>query len=486
MNRKDRLLWAPAAVLAGACLSSCAVGPNFSTPQVDTPATYKSATQPSSQPASRPASQPRLGRNWWRLFGDPKLNELAEASLQANQDIQAAMARLAQARAGSDVVRSQFFPSINFNPSVIRSRPPAGNARAPLPLNTNYLLPFDLSYEIDIWGRVRRSYEAAQAQVQASADDLAVIQQTVLADVAVNYFSLRSLDAQAKILADNVVLYRKQVSLTQAQLKAGMVGQVDVAQALTLLDSTITLEIEVRRQRADVEHALAVLVGRTPAELSLPNKPMDLEPPVIPPGLPSDLLRRRPDVAEAEQGLAAASAQIGVATANFFPVVTLTGLAGFESMDVEHMFDWQRRIWSVGPTVSAPIFEGGRLTASLRQAKARYEELLAIYRTTVLTAFREVEDSLTDIHFHANGGESQARAVASAREAVRLSLIQYHKGLTNYLLVVDTERTLLTNELSAVQILNQRLAATVLLIKALGGGWDPKAPTTQPTTQPTP
>jgi outer membrane protein, multidrug efflux system len=468
MNKKDCFWLLAASALVAAGASSCAMGPDYHRPPMDVPRAYESAT-------SQPSAESRLGTDWWRLFGDPRLDELEEAALQANQDLKASIARVTEARAAADVVKSQFFPTLTFNPSAIRSRLPGTGVT-----NTTYLLPLDLSYELDIWGRVRRSYEAAQAQYHASAADFGVVLQTVLADVAVDYFTLRMFDAEAQILATNVRLYREQVSLLQTQFKAGMVSQTDVVQAQTLLNSTLTQEIEFRRQRTDLEHALATLIGCAPSELSIEVKPLDLTPPVIPPGLPAELLTRRPDVAQAEDNLAAACALIGVAQANFLPVVSLTGSAGFESLDIHHVVDWKNRLWSAGPTVSTPIFEGGRLVAGLQLTKARFEELQATYRGTVLAAFRDVEITLTDIHLGAEEAEAQARAVASASEYLRLSLVQYQRGLVNYLLVVDAERTLLTNELSAAQILNQRMLATVLLIKALGGGWDPHSATTQP------
>ena len=461
-------------------LASCALGPNYQRPSLDVPGAYKSA-------ASQPSATSRLGLDWWRLFGDKTLTELEESALQANQNLQAAMARVAEARASSAAVRSQFFPTITFDPSVTRSSVPAnGNSKRP-PAQTSYQIPFDLGYEIDIWGRVRRSFEASEATVKASEEDAQVVRLTLLADVAVDYFTLRSLDAQDQIFTRNVELYHRQIDLTQTQFKTGMTDKTALYQAQVQLDSTLTLQTDLRRQRADLEHALAILTGRPPSELSLAIKPLDLPPPVIPPGLPADLLRRRPDVAEAEQNLRAANAQIGVAVTNFFPVVKLSGAAGYESSDIvslRQVFDWQNRFWSLGPSVSMPIFEGGLLIANLELAKAKYQELQATYRGTVLTAFQNVEDALTDMHMQADEARSQANAVANSREYLALAIVQYQKGIMNYLQVIDAERTLLTNEILAAQILNQRLAATVAMIKALGGGWDAEAPKHSRASQP--
>jgi multidrug efflux system outer membrane protein len=444
--------------------ASCMVGPDYRRPAQHMPAAYRSPTTRAA------ATQPALTADWWRLFGDPKLNELEDAALRANTDLRAAMARVMQARAAARITASQFYPTITLDPSVVRSR------SAPHTTSNLVQIPFDLSYEIDVWGRVRRAYQASVAQARASENDYQVVRLTLAADVAQDYLTLRSLDAQDQILVKSVESFRKQVSLTQTLFRAGLAAQTDVLQAQTQLDSTLTQEIEVRRQRADLEHALAILLGRPPTDLALAAASLDLSIPAIPAGLPADLLRRRPDVAEAEQNLVAASAQIGVATAQFYPTISLIGAAGFESLDLKHSLDWKNRVWSIGPSVSVPIFEGGQLKAGLAQAKARYDELTATYRGTVLGAIRDVEDSLTDLHHFSDEATAQQQAVQSSRESLRLSQVQYERGLIAYLQVIDAERTLLANELSASQILNQRMVSTVLLIKALGGGWEVTQP----------
>ena len=375
---------------------------------------------------------------------------------------------------------------VSLDPSLIRARTSQGMLAGSSTFNTA-TVPLDLTYEIDVWGQVSRSVEAAQAQTRSTIDALEVVRQTLLADVAVDYFTIRSFDDQDRIFARNVELFRQQLDLAQTQFKAGLAAQTDVLQAQTQLEATLAQEADVRRQRADLEHALALLLGRAPAQFTLPVRPLDLAPPRVPAGLPADLLRRRPDVAGPEEDLAAASAQIGVARSNFFPVFMLTGAAGFETVDVQHTFEWQNRIWSLGPSVTVPIFEGGRLRANLVQAQGRYEELEADYRTAVLGAFRDVEDALTNLHLYYDEAQAQARAVDSARTYLSLTQLQYKQGLVNYLQVLDADRTVLTNELAAAQILSQRLGSTVLLIKALGGGWEnpgANAPTTAPATTP--
>lgn len=462
-----------------ALIASCTVGPNYQRPAMGVPATFKSATTGES-------AVPALAADWWHLFNDPTLTHLEEDAIRANTDLQAAMARVAQARAGVRVTQSQFYPVVTLDPSGDRTRTPGGRVSSNGTLgnassskghtSNNFRVPFDVSYEVDIWGRIRRLNEASLAQVRASEDDYQVVLQTLEADVAQDYFTIRSLDAQAAILAKNAESFRQQVSLTQTQQKAGLVGPIDVLQAQTQLNTTIAQEVETRRQRTDLEHALAILLGRPPSEVAVANQPLDLLPPLIPAGLPADLLRRRPDVALAEENLVTANAQIGVATALFYPTVRLTGDAGFQSIDLQHSLDWENRIWSIGPSISFPLFNGGQLDANLAQTEARYEELAATYRGSVLGAFRDVEDSLTDLHLRADAAQAQDEAVKAAREYLRLAQVQYKGGLMPYLQVIDAERTLLTAELSAAQILNQRLISSVLLIKSLGGGWDMRAP----------
>lgn len=495
---RQRLLSPLAVALVGGLLClvvpSCTVGPNYQRPDQAMPTTFRS---PTTQAAAGV-----LGRDWWRLFGDPTLDQLIEDARQANTNVQAAMARVAQARAAARVTRSEFFPVITFQPSISRARTPStgnpafattgtdtgggggsggSNSSAQRGAGgrtvTNVRLPFDLTYEVDIWGRVRRSYEASVAQARASVYDFEVVLQTLEADVAQNYFNIRFIDLQARIVAQTVESYRRQLDLTNKQFRAGLVGQTDMAQAESQLNSTLTQEVELRRQRLDAEHAIAVLLGRPPSEITVLVMPLDLEPPGVPQVLPAELLRRRPDVAEAEQNLVAANANVGVAIADFYPTLTLNAAAGFQSANLQSALNWEQRAWSIGPSLTAPIFEGGRLHASLEQARARYDELVATYRGTVLGALRDVEDSLTDLRLRAEAARVQELAVRSSREYLRLAQLQYQQGLVSYLTVIDAERTLLNNELSAAQILNQRLVSTVLLIKSMGGGWEAPAQT---------
>jgi multidrug efflux system outer membrane protein len=448
-------------------LSGCLVGPDYKRPDVDVPANYKSAGE-------KDVEQRPLAPDWWTVFDESELDGLEKAAIDANHDLRAAAARVVEARAAARAVEGQLYPSLAFNPSITRARI-SGNSS----LNSNgqgttlttATLPLDLSYEVDVWGKVRRSIESADATAQASADDFGVVLITLTSDVATNYFTLRSLDAQEEILQRSIELFRQQVEMTTTQRNAGIVGETDLLQAQTQLDSTVAQETDIRRQRKDTEYALAILVGKPPAEFAVPPRKLELDPPVVPAGLPADILRQRPDVAEAEQNLVAANASIGVAKAQYYPDLNLSAAAGLLSIDLQHVFDWQSRFWSLGASLAAPIYEGGKLDAQYAQAKAHWDELAATFQSTVLKAIADVETAMTDIHMRAEASSSQKRAVVSAREYLRLTQLQYRQGLISYLQVIDAERTLLTNELSEAQILNQRFSSTVLLMKALGGGW---------------
>ncbi len=454
-------------------LASCTLGENYSRPPLDVPAAFKSAA--TTQPAEEAT---HLITNWWLLFGDSDLTTLEDAALQNNPDLQAAVARVAEARAAAAQVKSRYYPQVSFDPSVTATFSARGKFASPTQI------PLDLGYEVDIWGQVARSLESADAATRASADQFAVVMQTLESDVAMDYMNLRSLENQDDIFTENVKLTEEQLDLANQKLKAGLVGKIDIAQAQTQLDELYAQQIDIRRQRADAEHALAILTGKPPAEFSLATKPAHIVVPDIPPGLPSDLLRHRPDVAAAEENLIGANADVGVAITNFYPTLTLTGLAGFESVDVQHALDWQNAILSIGPSISLPIFEGGKLSAALAQARARYQELLATYRSTLLTAFSDVEISLTDVHKRTEALDAQHRAVVSARESLRLSQLEYDQGLIAYFQLLDADETLLADLLTEAQLLNDRLDSTVLLIKALGGGWNPDAPTSRPAPTP--
>lgn len=446
-------------------LAACAVGPDYVRPETPVSPAFRALTGPYK-------GSPALGAHWWSIFGDAELDALEAAALKANDSVRAASARVGQARALSDAAAAGFWPSLSLDPSAQRSRTSA-TAGSASRTQTTYAVPLELSYELDVWGRVRRLSESADASVRLSAAEFAVVLQTVQANVALNYFNLRGLDTQAAMLAKSLELYRQQVELVGKQVKAGLVPQTDLLQARTQVDATTGQLNEVRRQRVNVEHALAVLTGRAPSELAIPAKTLATVVPVVPAGLPSELLGRRPDVAAAEHRLIAANAGIGQAKADYYPRLTLTGSAGFSTIDASKAVDWQSRVWSAGPSLHLPLFQGGKLDASLEGAKQRYEEALADYRAAVLNAFRETEDILNDLGNRVVTAESQARMVASARETARLVEMQYRSGLTPYYQLMDAQRTLLAAELAAAQLQNLRLNSTVALVKAIGGGWDP-------------
>lgn len=472
-----------------AVVTGCAVGPDYHRPAMSIPDSFASAT-------SGDAATPLLTDSWWTLFADSQLTALEEEASLANTDLRVAIARVDQARAMANSARSFLFPSLIFNPAITRSRTavrssgggssvvtgddpsginqgsPGGTATRPSGIeSTRVRLPFDLSYELDIWGRVRRQYESADAKAEAAAADAEFVRTTIHAEVAVDYFGAGFFLIQEKILDETVQSYKTQLDLVKKQVRAGLVGQTDFFQAEALLHATSSQLFEAKRQKEDLLHALAVLVGKTPTQLTTELQPPHVSPPVVPAGLPADVLRRRPDVAEAEQNLISANADVGQAIASFLPSIQLTGSAGFEAFSTSHLLDAGNKVWSLGAAGSLPLFEGGKLIAALDEARARYREELAAYEGKVLTAIKEVEDALTDLHYRSRETEAQEAAVSSSQSYTRLATLQYQQGLTSYLQVIDAERTLLSNEIALAQIQSQRFASTVLLIKALGGGW---------------
>jgi multidrug efflux system outer membrane protein len=458
--------------MAGATLSGCLLGPDYQRPALDVPSGYR------EEAAAGSAAQP-LDSEWWKLFGDPALTGLEEQARAANQDLQLAIARVAEARATARISESDFFPVLTMDPSYTRARLSAnrplstsGSSAGKAAHTTDIIVPFDLSYEIDLWGRVRRSFESATAAARASENDYGVVALTLAADVAANYFAIRSLDAQEATLRDSVGIFADQLRLVESRYRAGIVSELDVAQARTQLATTVSQRADVQRLRAESEHALAVLCGRPASEFSIPEQPLDLGPPEIPAGLPSQLLERRPDVAEAEQNLVAANAEVGVAKTLFCPQVRLTGAAGLESASFGDLLEAESRIWALRPSISVPIFEGGRLRANLAGAKARHDQAVAVYRQTVLGAFRDVEDALVGVRLRAAQGDAVAEAVAAAARAVFIARSQYDHGITDYLQVIIAEGTHLDLELQSAQIQQQRLLTAVLLVKAIGGGWE--------------
>jgi multidrug efflux system outer membrane protein len=461
---------ARATLCAVSLLLGCSVGPDYVRPKVAQPASYKS-------PAPQ-AEQAALPRAWWRLYRDPGLDRLIAMASASNQSLKQAIARVDEARALARVAGADFYPSVVLHPSVTAARTSGnrpsitGGSSPPSVTSGDWLVPVDLSYEVDIWGRVRREVQAAKAQAAASVDDAAVIQLGVQTDVAQFYYTVRLLDAELAILAQTIVAYEQQVQLLSVQLRTGLVGPSALNQAQAQLSSTLAQQQETYRLRANTEHALAVLCGRPAPMFGLAADPaQQAAPPAIPPGLPASVLRRRPDIARAEHNLIATNAFVGVATADMLPQLTLSGRAGVESESISSLFDWKSRMASVVAGLTAPLFEGGRLKAKLDAARARKAQAVAAYVNQVLIAYSDVEDALNDLHTFAAQAHNLDDAVRASAEYLRLAEVQYKNGLVDYLTVVDAERTLLSNQLAFVQATNSHMNASIHLVKALGGGW---------------
>jgi multidrug efflux system outer membrane protein len=471
-------------VMVLAVVAGCKVGPDYQRPEATTiPSAYAGATNvvATDTTNSWKVGEPRAGvprGNWWEVFGDSDLNELEQQSLTSNQQLKVAVARLAEAHAQMNITRAGLFPNISGSASYTRQRvsPNApstltGRAEGTSPTFNDFNVPLTAGYEVDLWGRVRRSVESSRAQFQASADDLETVKLMIQAEVAVDYFSLRALDAQKAVLTSSVDVFSRSLQLTRNLRAGGAVSDLDVAQAQTVLKTTQAQLPSVALQRTQFEHALASLVGQPASTFRVSERPLSTAPPLIPSGVPSELLERRPDVAAAERRMAAGNASIGVAKAAFFPTVMLNGIAGVESLSAGTLFNWNSRLWAVGPSISFPIFEGGRLRAGLQFARATYDEMVATYRQSVLTAFSEVEDSLAAQTLLANQYAAQSDALVAARKQLEIVNNQYRDGLITYLEVATAESTELNVEFAATQLRGEQLVAAVTLVKTLGGGW---------------
>jgi len=478
-------------LLAVMALTGCKVGPDYKRPEATTiPPAYAGVANSglaslgatNGWKVAQPQAQIPKG-NWWEIFHDPELNELESQASAANQQLKVAVARLAEARAQIDVTRAGLFPNISVSGSFVRERTSAnapsaitGQAHGTGPTFNDFTVPLSLTYELDLWGRVRRSVESARAQAQASADDLETVKLMIQAEVAADYFTLRALDAQKGVLNSSVEVFTKSLELTRNLRAGGAVSDLDVAQSETVLKTTQAQLPAVILQRAQFEHALALLAGQTASSFRVSEHALSAAPPLIPMGLPSELLERRPDISAAERRMAAANASIGVAKAAFFPTVQLNGLAGFESLNASTLFNWSSRLWAVGPSVTLPLFEGGRLHAGLRLAQASYEEMVASYRQSVLTAFSEVEDNLAAQTLLAAQYAAESDALTAARKQLEIVNNQYRDGLITYLEVATAENTALNVEFNATALRGQQLVAAVTLVKALGGGWQEPNP----------
>ena len=451
------------------------VGPHYVRPPVEPPPSFKSPA-PSGDQSGVP-------EEWWRLYDDANLDRLIATANASNQTLRQAVARVDQARALARVAASYRYPTISVGAAYTRQRTSGnrvssvtGQPVANGATFNDFLVPVDLSYEVDVWGRVRRSLQAARAQAVATKDDEAVIRLAVQTDVAQYYYTLRLLDAQSDILTQTVASYQEQVRLLTVQVNAGLTSPVVLNQAQAQLQATLAQQIDVARARSDQEHTLAILCGQPAPSFTVPPHALhESTPPAVPPGLPAALLLRRPDVAEAEQNIVAANAQVGVATANLYPTVGLTGAAGFESGAIQSLFSWQSALWSLAENLTAPVFQGGRLRANLEATKALYRQTVAAYTNQVLIAYGDVEDALTDLHALTGEAANLREAVAASQNYLRLAQVQYRNGLVDYLTVIDAERTLLANQLAFSQAMNLQMSASIHLIKALGGGWQDRS-----------
>ena len=458
-----------ALALALLAVASCAPKARYERPE---PAAAPPAFKENADwKAAAPADQIPRGA-WWTIFRDPQLDAL-EASIDvSNQTLRVQEARFRQARAAIAIAGSQRYPTVTATPSITRIEQSGNRNNAVAHQGyADFILPIDVSYEVDVWGRIRQATSAARAAAQASAADVEAVRLSLHAELALDYFELRGLDAEKALLENSASAFQRALELTQSRFQGGISSQADVAQAETQLEQTRAQAVDVEEQRAALEHAIAELVGKAPAALTITPLPLDAPPPDIPAGLPSDLLERRPDIAAAERRMAEASAQLGVARASFFPRLLLTASAGVESTSLAKWLTGLSTFWTAGPALAATVFDAGRRRAVTEQAQAAYDESVADYQATILRSLREVEDSLAGLRVLRQEAEIQSAAVTAAERSLTLATNRYRGGVASYLEVIVAQNVALTNQRAAVSLLSRRLATSVLLVKALGGGF---------------
>jgi NodT family efflux transporter outer membrane factor (OMF) lipoprotein len=461
-------------------LTGCMVGPKYKAPAVPTAPTFKEADAFKDAPGwnvAKPEDAIPRG-DWWTLFHDPGLNALEPQIATANQTLKAADANLRAARAAIRIQNANRYPTLGISPLLDGERysaqRPYFNSATANSGEADLLLPLQLNYEVDLWGTVRRNITEAKEESQATAADRQTILLSLQAELAIDYFELRAADAKQKLFNDTVGQYQDAVRITNNRYVGGIAVKSDLTQAETQLQDVKVQAADVAIARAQYEHAIAILIGQPPAAFSLPPAPLALTapPPAIPPGLPSSLLERRPDIAAAERRTAAANEQIGIARAAYFPSLNLSAAAGFESTAIASLFDKSSLIYALGPSLGETFFDGGRRRGLSEQALAGYDSTTASYRQTVLTAYQQVEDNLVALHVLTDEAEQQSQATASARESQRIFNNRYLGGVDTYLQVITAQTTALNNERNDIDILRRRMDASVLLIKTLGGGWD--------------
>jgi NodT family efflux transporter outer membrane factor (OMF) lipoprotein len=459
----------PLAASAALFFSGCTVGPKYVRPTTDSPAAYK---ETGAWKTAQPSDEITKG-TWWKVYRDPQLDALEDQIVVSNQTLKMAQAQFVEARAAAKISRAGYFPTVTGGISATHV---SGAPNAPLSTGRtsyqDYTIPVDVSYEPDVWGRVRRTVEAARSEAQASAADLANVELSIRAELAFDYFTLRGLDAQKALLDSTVISYQKALDLTTTRYQGGLASAVDVAQAQTQLETTRAQSIDVGVARAANEHAIAVLVGKPAANFSLPPMPLATPPPGIPPGLPSELLERRPDIAAAERRVQEANAQIGIAKAAYFPLFTLTGTGGLESAAISTLIQGPSAFWTLGGAAAETIFEGGARRGAVNQAYAQRDQAIATYQQAVLSAFQEVEDNLAALRILQDEAKTEDAAVAAAQHSLALSITRYKGGIANYLEVTTAQSAALADEVTAVSILTRRMTSSVLLVKAIGGGWN--------------
>jgi NodT family efflux transporter outer membrane factor (OMF) lipoprotein len=458
--------------LSTALFAGCTVGPNYKRPAADVPPAYKEV---GDWKTAQPNDQALPG-NWWEIFHDEQLNTLEAQVNVSNQNLKAAEAQYTQARALLRYQRADLFPTVTVDPLATRNkyaanRPPHSPQFSGVTF-TDLQIPFELSYQVDVWGRVRRNVESYRAQAQASAADLAVVNLSMHAQLALDYFEARMLDAQEQLLNSTVDQYQQALELIENRFAGGLASDLEVQQAKTQLETTLAQAIDVGVARAAYEHAVAVLIGKPPASFSLPPLPLTAPPPPIPLGLPSDLLERRPDIAAAERSMASANAQIGVAKAAYYPLVNLAAAGGFESGSITTLISGPSILWSAGPSAALTLFDVGRRRAASDQAIAFYDQTVANYRQTVLTGFQQVEDNVAGLRILEHEAEVQNAAVVAAQKYLELAITRYKGGVTSYLEVTTAQSAALSDEVTAVNILGRRMIDAVTLVQALGGSWD--------------
>lgn len=469
-------------VLALLSLSGCTVGPKYARPSVATPPAFKELSPDTSQALGWKTAQPAdatLHGKWWEIFNDPELNSLEEQVNVSNQNIAASTAAFMAARALISEARAQYYPTVTASPSIVQARQSAnafggalgGTSNAGKSFTT-YTLPFDLTWQADLWGRVRNTVRSNIDAAQASAADLENVRLTEQAQVAINYYELRNQDSMKQLLDSTVAAYQQSLGLTQALYDTGIDSQESVAQAATQLDATQAQDTAVGVLRAQFEHAIALLVGQPASSFEIPAGELRANPPEIPYGVPSQLLERRPDIAAAERSMAQANAQIGVATAAFYPTISLSASAGLESTAVASWFTWPSRFWSVGPSLAETLFDAGLRKATVQQFRSAFDQEVANYRETVLTAFQQVEDNLASLRIISTEIQQQDTAVKSAQQNLSVATDRYRLGIDPYLNVITAQTTLLSNQQTAETIRMQEMVAAVQLIEALGGSWN--------------